>query len=63
MGGLSGPTATTGSNQYITAAERAQYEAQFLAADTDRDGYVSGLEIRHVLLDTGLPQPKLAQIW
>jgi epidermal growth factor receptor substrate 15 len=29
----------------------------------DRDGYVSGLEIKDVFLQSRLPQPILAHIW
>lgn len=47
----------------VSAAEAAQYAAQFAAADQDRDGFVSGHEIKHTFLETGLPQQTLAHIW
>nr|XP_032519833.1 LOW QUALITY PROTEIN: epidermal growth factor receptor substrate 15-like 1 [Danaus plexippus plexippus] len=57
------PAAGQASGPWMTAAERSQYDAQFEAADLDRDGFVSGAEIRGVFLDSGLPQMTLAQIW
>lgn len=38
-------------------------EKLFLQADMDRDGFVSGLEIKDVFLQSGLPHPVLAHIW
>ena len=44
-------------------AEKAKYHALFVQADMDRDGYVSGVEIKGVFLQSRLPQPVLAEIW
>lgn len=38
-------------------------EKLFLQADMDRDGFVSGLEIKDVFLQSGLPHTVLAHIW
>ena len=38
-------------------------QALFRQTDTDRDGFVSGVEIKNVFLQTGLPQNILAHIW
>lgn len=47
----------------VSEAENNKYGALFLQADMDRDGYVSGLEIKDVFLQSRLPQPILAHIW
>lgn len=31
--------------------------------DKDNDGFVSGLDVKDTLLESGLPQPVLAHIW
>ncbi|XP_068243119.1 epidermal growth factor receptor substrate 15-like 1 isoform X3 [Palaemon carinicauda] len=47
----------------ISAAEKARYDVMFHNADIDKDGYVSGQEIKGVFLQSGLPQMVLAHIW
>ncbi|XP_032791226.1 epidermal growth factor receptor substrate 15-like 1 isoform X1 [Daphnia magna] len=47
----------------VSDADKTKYGALFLQADMDRDGYVSGLEIKDVFLQSHLPQPVLAHIW
>lgn len=47
----------------ISAAEKARYDVMFHNADLDKDGYVSGQEIKGVFLQSGLPQMVLAHIW
>jgi epidermal growth factor receptor substrate 15 len=47
----------------VSAAEKARYDEMFRAADLDKDGFVSGTEIKDVFLKSGLPQPVLAHIW
>ncbi|KAJ0174366.1 hypothetical protein K1T71_010512 [Dendrolimus kikuchii] len=37
--------------------------APLITDNTDRDGFVSGLEIKHTFLESGLPQHTLAHIW
>ncbi|KAG7202414.1 hypothetical protein KM043_018729 [Ampulex compressa] len=46
------------SNEDQVAADKL-----FLQADMDMDGYVSGIEIKDVFLQSGLPQSILALIW
>jgi len=53
----------TGGKWVVTAAEKAQYDEMFTRADTDRDGFVNGAEIRDIFLQSGLPQMVLAHIW
>lgn len=43
--------------------EKAKYDVMFKNADLDGDGYVNGLEIKDIFLQSGLPQPVLAHIW
>ncbi|PZC76221.1 hypothetical protein B5X24_HaOG204901 [Helicoverpa armigera] len=57
------PAPVASGTWVVTDAEKAAFDAQFAAADTDRDGYVSGNEIKHMFLDSGLPQQTLAHIW
>ena len=47
----------------VNAGDRLRYEALFKQTDSDKDGYVSGVEIKNLLLQTGLPQNILAHIW
>jgi len=50
--------------QWVVGAEdKVKYDAMFLKADSDRDGFVSGAEIKGIFLKSGLPQPALAHIW
>ena len=35
----------------------------FVAADLDKDGFVSGVEIKDLFLQSGVPQNILAHIW
>ena len=47
----------------VNAGDRLRYTALFKQTDSDRDGFVSGIEIKNVFLQTGLPQNILAHIW
>lgn len=52
------------SNDWVvTAAERARYDIIFAKSDLDKDGLVSGGEIKGVFMQSGIPQMCLAQIW
>ncbi|XP_064476952.1 epidermal growth factor receptor substrate 15-like 1 [Ornithodoros turicata] len=51
------------SSWVVTRAEKLKYDQLFVTVDTDKDGIVSGLDVRDVFLKTGLPQAVLAQIW
>uniref|UniRef100_A0A0R3RPU0 Epidermal growth factor receptor substrate 15-like 1 n=1 Tax=Elaeophora elaphi TaxID=1147741 RepID=A0A0R3RPU0_9BILA len=43
--------------------QSACYEASFHQADADQDGFVSGTDVRDVLLATGIQQNTLALLW
>lgn len=47
----------------VTNDEKAKSDALFIKSDIDRDGFVSGHEIKDVFLQSGVPQPILAHIW
>ena len=47
----------------VSTADRARYDVMFQNADIDKDGYVSGSEIKGIFLQSGLPQMVLAHIW
>ncbi|BES90284.1 eclosion hormone [Nesidiocoris tenuis] len=58
------PVAITGGPVWlVTPEERAKYDNLFIKSDVDKDGYVSGLEIKDVFLQSGVPQSTLADIW
>lgn len=47
----------------VTAADRIRFDGIFAASDADKDGLVSGLEVRDIFIKSGIPQMCLAQIW
>ena len=47
----------------VSADEQAKYSILFHQTDIDKDGFVSGAEIKDVFLQSGVPQPVLANIW
>ncbi|KAL5288484.1 Eps-15 family protein [Megaselia abdita] len=47
----------------VTPAEMQKFEIIFRDSDRDKDGLVSGLEIKNVFLQSGVPQNCLAHIW
>uniref|UniRef100_A0A8C4QS43 Epidermal growth factor receptor pathway substrate 15 like 1 n=1 Tax=Eptatretus burgeri TaxID=7764 RepID=A0A8C4QS43_EPTBU len=47
----------------VPASEKAAYDEIFAKADTDHDGFVSGMESRNIFLLSGLPQQILAHVW
>ncbi|PNF19457.1 Epidermal growth factor receptor substrate 15-like 1 [Cryptotermes secundus] len=47
----------------VTAEDKTKYDVLFQQTDIDKDGYVSGLEIKDVFLRSGVPQAVLAHIW
>ncbi|XP_058061307.1 epidermal growth factor receptor substrate 15-like 1 isoform X2 [Anopheles bellator] len=59
--GSTGPIEVT--SWVVSPLERCKYEEIFNKSDTDRDGLVSGLEIKDVFLQSGVAQNKLAHIW
>jgi epidermal growth factor receptor substrate 15 len=47
----------------VSAEDKTKYDVLFHQTDVDKDGYVSGLEIKDVFLRSGVPQAVLAHIW
>lgn len=47
----------------VTSDEKAKSDALFVKSDIDKDGFVSGHEIKDVFLQSGVPQAVLAHIW
>ncbi|XP_060531051.1 epidermal growth factor receptor substrate 15-like 1 isoform X2 [Cylas formicarius] len=47
----------------VTPEEKTKSDALFLKSDVDKDGFVSGGEIKDVFLRSGVPQQVLAHIW
>uniref|UniRef100_S4RTV0 Epidermal growth factor receptor pathway substrate 15 like 1 n=1 Tax=Petromyzon marinus TaxID=7757 RepID=S4RTV0_PETMA len=47
----------------VTPADKIKYDEIFLKTDLDMDGLVSGLEVKDIFMQSGLPQAVLAQIW
>ncbi|XP_018400379.1 PREDICTED: epidermal growth factor receptor substrate 15-like 1 isoform X1 [Cyphomyrmex costatus] len=54
---------TSAQHWVVSAEDQIAAEKLFLQADMDRDGFVSGLEIKDVFLQSGLPHSVLAHIW
>nr|XP_029709254.1 epidermal growth factor receptor substrate 15-like 1 isoform X2 [Aedes albopictus] len=57
------PMAAAGSTWVVGTLERCRYEEIFNKSDMDRDGLVSGHEIKEVFIQSGLAQNVLAHIW
>ncbi|XP_015433947.1 PREDICTED: epidermal growth factor receptor substrate 15-like 1 isoform X2 [Dufourea novaeangliae] len=55
--------AKTSVQWVVSAEEQIAAEKMFLQSDLDMDGFVSGIEIKDVFLQSGLPQTDLAIIW
>lgn len=47
----------------VTTEEKAKSDALFVKSDVDKDGFVSGQEIKDVFLQSGVAQHVLADIW
>lgn len=47
----------------VSTEDQIIAEKLFSQADMDRDGFVSGTEIKDVFLQSGLPHTILAHIW
>ncbi len=57
------PTVSATILQPSWPIDKLKYEACFNEADTDHDGFVSGGDVKSILLTSGLPQQHLAHIW
>lgn len=62
---LGSPPTTSGVavDWVVTPADRIRSDGIFAKSDLDKDGLVSGLEIKGVFMQSGIPQMCLAQIW
>lgn len=47
----------------VSPDDKLKFDNLFILADVDKDGYVSGNEIKDVFLRSGVLQPILASIW
>lgn len=50
-------------NWVVSNEEKAKSDSLFVKSDIDKDGFVSGQEIKDVFLQSGVPQGVLAHIW
>uniref|UniRef100_A0A4W3JMP6 Epidermal growth factor receptor pathway substrate 15 like 1 n=1 Tax=Callorhinchus milii TaxID=7868 RepID=A0A4W3JMP6_CALMI len=50
-------------NWVVSASDKMRYDDIFLKIDLDMDGYVSGLEVKDIFMQSALPQNLLAHIW
>ncbi|XP_077973395.1 intersectin-1-like isoform X1 [Styela clava] len=60
------PTASSsspGSDWAVPKQSKLKYNQQFNLNDSNKTGFLSGMQARFILTQTGLPQPILAQIW
>jgi epidermal growth factor receptor substrate 15 len=63
-GSIARPTSAVQAVPWVVnAGDRLRYKALFEQTDNDKDGFISGVEIKNVFLQTGLPQNILAHIW
>ncbi|GFU29605.1 epidermal growth factor receptor substrate 15-like 1 [Nephila pilipes] len=52
-----------GSPWIVNAVDKAKFDEMFHTLDTDKDGFVTGLDVKDTFLKSGLPQTVLAHIW
>eukprot|EP00095_Tigriopus_kingsejongensis_P004984 maker-scaffold96_size378025-snap-gene-2.51 protein:Tk04984 transcript:maker-scaffold96_size378025-snap-gene-2.51-mRNA-1 annotation:"intersectin-1 isoform x2" len=57
------PGSTAGGAWNIAEGTRSKYSNIFFQMDKSRVGFLGGIQARNTLLQTGLPQNVLAQIW
>nr|XP_057929621.1 epidermal growth factor receptor substrate 15-like 1 isoform X4 [Doryrhamphus excisus] len=50
-------------NWVVPMSDRGRYDDIFLKTDADLDGFVSGLEVKEIFMQSGLSQGVLAHIW
>ncbi|KAM8889938.1 epidermal growth factor receptor substrate 15-like 1 isoform 2-T2 [Synchiropus picturatus] len=50
-------------NWVVPVSDRGRYDDIFLKTDADLDGFVSGLEVKEIFMQSGLSQNLLAHIW
>lgn len=59
---IAAATANT-SDWVVSASDKSRFDSMFTKSDLDNDGLVSGLEIKDVFLQSGIPNLCLANIW
>ncbi|XP_036330466.1 epidermal growth factor receptor substrate 15-like 1 isoform X2 [Rhagoletis pomonella] len=57
------PSVTASADWVVSPAELNRFEITFRESDRDKDGLVSGLEVKNVFLQSGVQQHCLAHIW
>ncbi|KAH8339721.1 hypothetical protein KR074_012216 [Drosophila pseudoananassae] len=57
------PSVRANADWVVTPAELKKFEEIFQKSDLDKDGLVSGLEVRDIFMKSGIPQRSLADIW
>lgn len=57
------PSSVANGDWVLTTVEKLKYQELFEKCDLDRDGMVSGVEIKDVFLKSGLQTQLLAHIW
>jgi hypothetical protein len=55
--------ASSTSDWVVSPADKMRYDGIFARSDLDRDGLVSGTEVKDVFLKSGLETRVLAHIW
>ncbi|XP_022228793.2 epidermal growth factor receptor substrate 15-like 1 isoform X2 [Drosophila obscura] len=58
-----GAPVTANADWVVTPSELNRFEEIFRQSDLDKDGLVSGLEVKDIFIKSGIPQRSLADIW
>lgn len=58
-----GAPVTANADWVVGAEELKRFEVMFRESDRDKDGLVSGLEVKNIFIQSGVPQKMLAHIW
>ena len=59
-----GPSSPAAAGGWVVSAnDKLIYDQTFEKADQDLDGFVNGLEVKDIFLQSGLPQNVLAHVW
>lgn len=61
---IGAPPSVSGNVDWVvTPSDLRRFEVMFRESDNDKDGLVSGLEVKNIFLKSGVPQKILAHIW
>lgn len=61
---IGAPPSVSGNVDWVvTASDLRRFEVMFRESDNDKDGLVSGLEVKNIFLKSGVSQKILAHIW